>query len=361
MLTFEEHFRAAAHLANVLVERYGVREGRPGRDRDAELPRVVDRVLGAAAARRDRRAAQRVVDGDELEYGLSDSGAKVAFVDAERLERLDRRAAGARPRGDRRPRARACARGAGVERWEDVLGDVPGDAELPDVELEPEDHATIFYTSGTTGTAEGRARHAPQHLRQTLIALAFASRGAAARSDGPCCPRRRRGAERVPAVGAVLPRDRLPLGARRQRSRRRQARAHAQVGRRARARADRAGAGHDLRRRARDGVAGARSRRRSRRATSRACSRSATAARPRRPSSCGASKQLFPGRTPSNGYGLTETSSVTTMNSGVDYQRKPDSVGVPVPVVRRARRRRRRQRRCRPARSASCGSRARTS
>jgi long-chain acyl-CoA synthetase len=44
-------------------------------------------------------------------------------------------------------------------------------------------------------------------------------------------------------------------------------------------------------------------------------------------------EQLFPGRTPSNGYGLTETSSVTTMNSGVDYQRKPESVGVPVPVV----------------------------
>ncbi len=41
---------------------------------------------------------------------------------------------------------------------------------------------------------------------------------------------------------------------------------------------------------------------------------------------------MFPGRTPSNGYGLTETSSVTTMNSGVDYQRKPDSVGVPVAV-----------------------------
>jgi long-chain acyl-CoA synthetase len=42
---------------------------------------------------------------------------------------------------------------------------------------------------------------------------------------------------------------------------------------------------------------------------------------------------MFPGRTPSNGYGLTETSSVTTLNSGADYQRHPDSVGVPVPVV----------------------------
>ena len=41
---------------------------------------------------------------------------------------------------------------------------------------------------------------------------------------------------------------------------------------------------------------------------------------------------MFPGRTPSNGYGLTETSSVTTMNSGADYVHKPESVGVPVAV-----------------------------
>src|SRR4029077_5798788 len=41
---------------------------------------------------------------------------------------------------------------------------------------------------------------------------------------------------------------------------------------------------------------------------------------------------MFPGRTPSNGYGLTETSSVTTMNSGTDYQQKPERVGVPVAV-----------------------------
>jgi len=44
-------------------------------------------------------------------------------------------------------------------------------------------------------------------------------------------------------------------------------------------------------------------------------------------------EQLLPGRMPSNGYGLTETSSVTTMNAGIDYLRRPDSVGRPVPVV----------------------------
>ena len=44
-------------------------------------------------------------------------------------------------------------------------------------------------------------------------------------------------------------------------------------------------------------------------------------------------KAHFPGGSASNGYGLTETSSVSTMNSGADYEAKPDSVGPPVPVV----------------------------
>jgi long-chain acyl-CoA synthetase len=40
----------------------------------------------------------------------------------------------------------------------------------------------------------------------------------------------------------------------------------------------------------------------------------------------------FPAGAPGNGYGLTETSAMTTMNAGDDYVRKPDSVGPPAPV-----------------------------
>jgi long-chain acyl-CoA synthetase len=43
-------------------------------------------------------------------------------------------------------------------------------------------------------------------------------------------------------------------------------------------------------------------------------------------------KQYFPVGSPANGYGLTETSAMSTMNAGDDYVRKPDSVGPPVPV-----------------------------
>jgi long-chain acyl-CoA synthetase len=42
--------------------------------------------------------------------------------------------------------------------------------------------------------------------------------------------------------------------------------------------------------------------------------------------------KYFPAGAPGNGYGLTETSAMTTMNTGDDYVRKPDSVGPPAPV-----------------------------
>lgn len=43
--------------------------------------------------------------------------------------------------------------------------------------------------------------------------------------------------------------------------------------------------------------------------------------------------KVFPTRQLANGYGLTETSAVTTMNTGSDYLTHPDSVGPAVPVT----------------------------
>ena len=99
--------------------------------------------------------------GAELEYALVDSGAKVAIVDVERLERL-REALPRCPALQRVFVSRAIDLRADplLRRLEDVTGVVDDwgalpDQPLPAVNLEPDDDATIFYTSGTTGHPKG--------------------------------------------------------------------------------------------------------------------------------------------------------------------------------------------------------------
>jgi long-chain acyl-CoA synthetase len=99
--------------------------------------------------------------GPELEYGLTDSGAKVAVVDAERLERIAEHLSNC-PDLERVYVTRAAEEIAHpvIFCLEDVIGRVNDWAKLPDrplpgVPLDPEDDATIFYTSGTTGKPKG--------------------------------------------------------------------------------------------------------------------------------------------------------------------------------------------------------------
>src|SRR3954470_23924831 len=146
-MTFDEHFRAAAHLATKLVNDYGVKKG----DRVAiamrNFPEWPIAFWAAAVAGAVVAPLNAWWTGEELAYGLADSGSVVLFADAEREERL-------RPHfaelTDLRAVFVARAEGGvdeGHQRFEDVLGDVPEDVSLPDVAIEPEDDATIFYTS----------------------------------------------------------------------------------------------------------------------------------------------------------------------------------------------------------------------
>jgi long-chain acyl-CoA synthetase len=99
--------------------------------------------------------------GPELHYGLTDCGAKALVIDAQRLQRiadvLDDCPALARIYASR---IEGAAPHAKVTRLEDVLGGpndwaaLPQQAE-PEADLHPDDDATIFYTSGTTGSPKG--------------------------------------------------------------------------------------------------------------------------------------------------------------------------------------------------------------
>lgn len=93
----------------------------------------------------------------EMAYGLTDSRPKVLIADDERLERalqvLDEVRAGGplhiiSLRSDRELPADA-------SRWADVVDGATAPADLPAIEIDPDDDATIFYTSGTTGFPKG--------------------------------------------------------------------------------------------------------------------------------------------------------------------------------------------------------------
>jgi long-chain acyl-CoA synthetase len=87
---------------------------------------------------------------EEMEYGLKDSAPKVLFLDAERLARVAERPSMAE--GIKLVGVRLDGPAPGVTPWSEVIA--RGGA-MPEVAVDPDADACIFYTSGTTGFPKG--------------------------------------------------------------------------------------------------------------------------------------------------------------------------------------------------------------
>ena len=201
-VSFAEHFRIAAGLAHTLVDRFGVRPG----DRVAvamrNLPEWVMAFWASIAAGAVVVPLNAWWTGAELAYGLNDSGTTVVFADEERRERIlphlddipDLRTMvvcceDPDPGGGRRS-----AQGSVAERpdgdpvpvipFGDLTADRPGPGTLPEVAIDPDDDATIFYTSGTTGRPKG-AVGTHRNSVSNLMNLFFVSTVGSLRRSGP--------------------------------------------------------------------------------------------------------------------------------------------------------------------------------
>jgi len=157
-VTYDAWFRAVAALAHEF-QACGIKKG----DRVAlamrNLPEWPVVFFAATAIGAICVPLNAWWTGPELAYGLANSGTSLLVCDAERWDRI-------LPLRDECPElntvfvSRCDGEPEGAKRLENVIGTPPTYAELPsatlpDVAIAPDDDATIFYTSGTTGKPKG--------------------------------------------------------------------------------------------------------------------------------------------------------------------------------------------------------------
>ena len=178
-ITFDVHYRRAATLSHRLAEA-GVRDGDRVAIASRNLPDWVSAYWGVVTMGAIAVPLNAWWSSDELRYGLVDSGARVLFVDEERLERVrplfdaltDLEYAIVLSPGTPDVAPLGATGRVRVLAFDEFLGAVDREAKPIDAAIDPDDDATIFYTSGTTGRPKGAvATH--RNISTNLMNLFF--------------------------------------------------------------------------------------------------------------------------------------------------------------------------------------------
>ena len=146
-LTYQHMWNAAAQCANRLCER-GIKPGDRVGIALRNYPEWIAAFMGITSIGAVAVAMNAWWSGDELLYGMDDSGLKLLFTDAERTERLVGRL------GNRNVELVTVRhQRAGITSWEQFVGGAS--TRMPTPPIETEDNATILYTSGSTAHPKG--------------------------------------------------------------------------------------------------------------------------------------------------------------------------------------------------------------
>ena len=150
--TFGEGYKHSAEFGAALMQRFGVGKG----DRVAILsrnnPQWMMAFIGSIAVGAVAVPMNAWWTTEELDYGFADSGATVVVADRARVERL---LPIAEKYGLQIITVDDCS-GLEVEHtpFSDLLQEFAG-ASMPEVDVALDDHASIMYTSGSTGHPKG--------------------------------------------------------------------------------------------------------------------------------------------------------------------------------------------------------------
>lgn len=187
-ITYGEARSRVLQLANALIDDFGVK---PGDSVGLALRNYPEWVLGWWAI---QMAGAVVVqlnsfwNGEELTYGVTDSGASVMIVDQQRHDDLVPHVDEIRSMGVNVVMVVVRPNGSlldGSVRWDDLSGP----ESIPDVQFGPEDHSVMVYTSGTTafpkGVVHSQRNVVSNYLNMLVFALTLRMAEESANGNGP--------------------------------------------------------------------------------------------------------------------------------------------------------------------------------